>query len=192
MSCEDCAYWGHGSCKLPCQSKVPRKFEIYGLLIEPKTTNKIKRDSRAIFVSAAKVEFREYCESENELALLDLFCFKLLGKQIVNLDGEPFTPELRNKQLFLVPKSWETQYKILERHYRALAKNGFDRGIAYARKVTRCISARQITNKESFFLLLFLRKARIIHTVEFEIEHGTIITVTVLFEKRKVSVISRS
>ena len=105
----------------------------------------------AIFVSEKSTEFRDHCETESDLALLDHFCVIILGKKIVNLDRQEFIPELRNKDLFIVPKSWEQQYKALEKHYRALAKNGINRGVTYARKITRMISARESTNKESKF-----------------------------------------
>ena len=155
MSCPDCAYWGHKSCILPCPSKVPKNFEIFGLLLEPKSSNKLNRDSLAIFVSEKSTDFRDHCETESDLALLDHFCVKLLGKKIVNIDRQEFVPNVRNRDLFIVPKPWEQQYKALEKHYRALAKNGINRGVTYARNITRQINARESTNKESKFTVYF-------------------------------------
>ena len=70
-----------------------------------------------------------------------------MGKSFENLDGNKLELALRNRDLLVVPQEWVDQYRAIEKHYRALAANGIDRGINYARKITRTLKERQMANK---------------------------------------------
>lgn len=147
MSCESCNYWGHTKCTLPCDNATPTGFTVVGLILQPQTNNKLRRDSKGIFIPVEKSEFREFCESTGKLGLLDTFSLKLMGKSFENLDGNKLELALRNRDLLVVPQEWVDQYRAIEKHYRALAANGIDRGINYARKITRTLKERQMANK---------------------------------------------
>lgn len=134
-------------CTLPCDNVTPEGFNIVGLIMQPHTTDKLRRDSKGIFIPVEKTEFRDFCESTDGLGLLDIFSLKLMGKTFENLDGNSLDLTLRNRDLLVVPINWVEQFKAIEKHYRALAVNGIDRGLSYARKITRTLRERQSVNK---------------------------------------------
>ena len=147
MLCETCEFWGHKKCIIPCFNATPKNFQIRGLVLEPSTTNKLRRDSKGIYIPLENAKFREFCEATGKLGLLDLFSLTVLGKSMEDLNGNSLDLNLRNRELLAVPDHWSEQFRAVEKHYRALAVNGIDRGLTYARKITRTLHERQKLNK---------------------------------------------
>ena len=143
MGCESCSFWGHIKCVLPCLTKVKEGFNLKGLLIEPSVNDKLERDSKAIFISPHSENFREHCECEGDICLMDRFALSTIGKSVRNIDGAKLDLNLGAFDLVLVPRDWVRQYYYLEKYLRSCARNGHDRGLAYARKFARQLKHRK-------------------------------------------------